>query len=306
MEMRKMYNDTLNTLLEKNEKVVVLDADLASASGTSKLFKDFPERTVNVGISEANMISSAAGMSITGLLPFVHSFAPFVSRRVLDQLYMSGVYSHNKLHIYASDPGYWAQHNGGTHTTYEDLSAVLPLPGIIVTAPSTPLQFKYVMETYLEDPAVYFTRATRKVLDEIYDENTKFELGKAITHGEGTDAVVFAIGALVHEAIEAQKTLKDEGINITVVDCFSLKPFDTNKAVELLESSKVIITAENHSVHGGLTSIVENVMAENTIAKPFKAIAVRDVFGEVGDSNYLKDKHNLTAEAIVTAIKERQ
>ncbi len=305
MEMRKAYNDTLRLLLEADERVVVLDADLASASGTSALYTDYPERTINVGISEANMISSAAGMSLTGLLPFVHSFAPFVSRRVLDQIYMSGVYSDNKLHIYASDPGYWAQHNGGTHTTYEDLSAVLAFPNIIVSAPSTPNQFKAILKHYVNNPGVYFTRATRKELPEIYADDATFELGKAVTHGTGKHAVIFAIGVMVHEALEAQAALKADGIDVTVVDCFSLKPFDTDTALNLINDSKVVLTAENHSVHGGLTSIVENVMVENTIARPFKAVAVNNVFGEVGDSNYIKNKHNLTADAIIEAVKTR-
>lgn len=305
MEMRKAYNDKLNTLLKDNDKVVVLDADLASASGTSKLYVDYPERTINVGISEANMISSAAGMSRTGLLPFVHSFAPFVSRRVLDQLYMSGVYSNNHLHIYASDPGYWAQHNGGTHTTYEDLSAVLAFPNITVTAPSDPQQFAFIMQAYIDNPGVYFTRATRKELPDLYGEDQVFELGKAIEHGNGKDAVVFAIGIMVHEALAAQKTLAEENINITVVDCFSLKPFDNETALNLIKESKVVIAAENHSKHGGLTSLVESVMVENQEAKPFKSISVFNVFGEVGDSHYLRAKHDLTDQAIVEAVKAR-
>lgn len=304
MEMRKQYYETLNTLLKENKKIVVMDADLASASGTSKLYTDYPEQAINVGISEANMMSSAAGMSRTGLIPFVHTFAPFASRRVLDQLYMSGVYSNNKLHIYASDPGYWAQHNGGTHTTYEDLSAVLAFPKITVMAPCDTHQFKWILENYVTDEGVYFTRAPRKELPELYTEAQVFEKGKAIVHGNGSDAVIFAMGEMVHEALEAQTLLEKEGTYITVVDCFSLKPFDTETAKNLSASSDLVLTAENHQRHGGLGSIVERILAEENICKPYAAIAVNDVFGEVGDANYLKEKHGLTAENIVNTINK--
>lgn len=306
MEMRKQYYETLNTLLKDNKKVVVMDADLASASGTSQLYTDYPKQTINVGISEANMISSAAGMSRTGLIPFVHTFAPFASRRVLDQLYMSGVYSNNKLHIYASDPGYWAQHNGGTHTTYEDLSAVLAFPNITVMAPCDIHQFKWILENYVTDEGVYFTRAPRKELPTLYTENQVFEKGKAIVHGKGSDAVVFAHGEMVHEALEAQKVLEQEDIFISIVDCFSLKPFDTETALQLAASSDLVLTAENHQRHGGLGSIIERILTEANLCKPYTAIAVNDVFGEVGDANYLKNKHGLTANNIVNTIKSLQ
>ncbi len=304
MEMRKKYYETLETLLAENKKVVILDADLASASGTSKLYNEYPKQAINVGISEANMISSAAGMSRTGLIPFVHTFAPFASRRVLDQLYMSGVYSNNTLHIYASDPGYWAQHNGGTHTTYEDLSAVLAFPNIHVMAPSDPAQFAWILKNYTENKGVYYTRAPRKELPDLYDENMTFELGKAIVHGNSSDAVIFAHGEMVHEALAAQKALKEEEIHVTVADMFSLKPFDRETTIKLAQSSDLILTAENHQRHGGLGSIVERILTEERIFKPYEAVAVDDVFGEVGDANYLKEKHGLTADNIIKKIKE--
>ena len=173
--MRDVYQETLKELMEKDKNVVMLDADLASASGSTKTFSDYPQQTINVGISEANMISSAAGLRLSGMKPFVHTFAPFATRRVYDQLYMSVAYSHNPIHIYGSDPGFWAQHNGGTHTSFEDLSLMLSLPEFVVTAPSTPRQFAWVLkEYYKENKRPYYTRAQRKEMPELYDEKTKF------------------------------------------------------------------------------------------------------------------------------------
>ena len=147
--MRDVYQETLRILMDQDPKVVMLDADLASASGSSKTFQNYPDQTINVGISEANMMSSAAGLRLSGMKPFVHTFAPFATRRVYDQLYMSVAYSKNPIHIYGSDPGFWAQHNGGTHTSFEDLSLMLSLPGFIVTAPVDKYQGSQIVRTAL-------------------------------------------------------------------------------------------------------------------------------------------------------------
>lgn len=303
MEMRKCYQLKLAELMTQNPKVVMMDADLVSASGSGANFKQFSKQTINVGISEANMISAAAGLSATGIIPFIHSFAPFVTRRVYDQLFMSGVYSKNRFHIYGTDPGYWAQHNGGTHTSYEDIALMRALPTVVITAPCDPAQFNFVMDAFMADNKVYYTRAARKDLPDLYDEKTPFELGKIIKHGSGTDCVIFAMGEMLHEALKAQKQLKEAGIDATVLDCFSIKPFDTQTASEMIQQTKVVITIENHSIIGGLHSIVAEVMAHSHHDAVLYPLAVMDTFGEVGTTSFLQTKHHLTAEHVVALAK---
>lgn len=303
--MRDVYQETLRELMENDQSVVMLDADLASASGSTKTFSDYPQQTINVGISEANMISSAAGLRLSGMKPFVHTFAPFATRRVYDQLYMSVAYSHNPIHIYGSDPGFWAQHNGGTHTSFEDLSLMLSLPEFVVTAPSTPRQFAWVLkEYYKENKRPYYTRAQRKEMPELYDEKTSFSLGKGIVLSEGEDVVLFAIGDGVHESLKVQKQLLEVGLTTTVVDMFSLKPFDRDLIKKLAPKHRLVLTVENHHVHGGLGSIVSKVMAEEAIAVPFIGIGIEDHFGEVGKADYLRKKFGLDSNTISKRVLE--
>lgn len=303
MEMRKRYQEVLADLLKQDSRVVMMDADLASASGSGGNFKQFPQRCINVGISEANMISSAAGLSRTGLLPYVHSFAPFVTRRVLDQIFMSGVYSKNRIHIYGSEPGFWAQQNGGTHTSYEDIALLRTLPDAVVTAPCDPVQFAFVLKEFTKHQTVFYTRAPRKELPDIYDESQQFALGTMIAHGKGTDCIIFAFGEMMHEALQAQKSLAQEGIQTTVLDCFSVKPFDEKTAKQYISQTTVVITIENHSIIGGLHSIVSDVMSQFHHQAITIPIAVMDTFGEVGTDVYLKQKHQLTANRIIEVAR---
>lgn len=304
--MRDVYQETLRDLMKSDKKVVMLDADLASASGSSKTFLDYPNQTVNVGISEANMMSSAAGLRLTGMKPFVHTFAPFATRRVYDQLYMSVAYSKNPIHIYGSDPGFWAQHNGGTHTSFEDLSLMLSLPRFIVTAPSTPKQFTWVLNQYYQDNEhPYYTRAQRKEMPELYNEETEFELGKGIKLTQGKDVLIFAIGDSVHESLKVEQRLREEGLTTTVVDMFSLKPFDRAMIVKEAAQHRLVVAVENHHIHGGLGSIVAKVLAEEAIAVPLLSIGIEDHFGEVGQADYLREKFGLDDKSIYKKITKK-
>ena len=304
MELRKMYQKTLNKLMKENEKVVMMDADLASASGSSETFANNPDRCLNCGISEANMIGSAAGMSLLGIRPFVHTFAPFATRRVCDQIFMSAAYSENPIHIYGSDPGFWAQHNGGTHTTYEDIAIMTSIPNMVVTAPADWHQFKWVLEEFMKHKNVFYTRAGRKDVPEIYSESQKFSFGKSINLKKGDKVAVIAIGYMVSEALEAAKQLEKENVDITVIDAFFLKPFDKDMLKEVAKNHELIVTVENHNEIGGLGSIVAKELALNSYQHKFKMIAVKDEFGEVGTADFLQKKHGLDAKNIVKTIKE--
>lgn len=302
MELRQVYQNTLKELMDKNKNVVMLDADLASASGSTSTFKAYPNQTVNCGISEANMISSAAGMSLTGIRPFVHTFAPFATRRVADQIFMSCAYSKNPIHIYGSDPGFWAQHNGGTHTSYEDMAVISSFPEVVVSAPSDAAQFAWVLNEFMEHNRVFYTRAPRKEVPNIYPENEKFELGKSRTLHKGNDIAIIAIGDMTHQALKAYESLKDKGINVTVVDTIFLKPFDEGMIKEIIKDHNFVITIENHTKIGGLGSTVATHLSLNGYQGKFDMVAVNDEFGEVGEASYLQEKHKLNAENLIDKI----
>lgn len=303
-EMRAMYAKVLEELLEENEKVVMLDADLASSSGAGHLFHQYPHRCIDVGISEANMISAGAGMSFTGLLPYAHTFAPFISRRVLDQIYMSLSYAKGSMHICASDPGFWAQYNGGTHSTFEDLAQIKSMPNIKVSAPSDPITYAWVLREYAQNPGVYYTRVPRKKQNHLYTENSQFEWGKANIVREGKDLVIFALGSMVHDALEAANILAEDGIDACVVDFLFVKPYDQNLVLDCIEKYPLIVSVENHQKVGGMGDLIASDIASIPQTKTHLVkIGMDNRFGEVGDVEYLKKTYGLTADDIVKTIK---
>src|SRR5690554_452533 len=303
-EMRDVYQETLAKFMEKDGLVVMMDADLVGASGSLNNFKAFPKQIINAGISEANMISSAAGMSLTGIKPFVHTFAPFATRRTFDQLYMSGMYSKNNLHIYSSEPGIWAQFNGGTHTSFEDLALMRSLPGVIITAPCDQYQFRFILHEYINNPKMYYTRATRKYQDDIYDENTSFELGKWHIIRNGKDGVIFTMGEMVHETLAAAEILKQKGYELTVIDAFSIAPYDSEMIYKIAKQFKNIMVVENHNHIGGLGDLIAHEITLVDNSNKIYHQSIKGQTGEVGDYNYLKNRFGLDPESIANAWLE--
>lgn len=300
---RSAYTETLAELIPQDPRLMVLEADLMKSSATDSLFTRFPDRCINFGISEANMISAAGGMAKTGLLPLAHSFAPFVTRRALDQLYMSVAYSNNPLFIYGSDAGLWSQRNGGTHSANEDLAVMRALPNTLVFDPSDPIQFRWLIKQYGQRPGLYYVRSGRKNdIKHLYTEDSTFEIGKAIVLHQGQSNVAFiAAGMMVHEALAAATTLQAQNIDPTVVDCFSLKPYDAALIQHLIATHDVIVVAENASSIGGLGSLVALEMAKAEHHPKFRHLAIPDAFGEVGSLEFLQAKFKLRAEDIVQA-----
>ena len=303
---RTTYCQELDRLIKSDKDVVVLEADLMKSSGTETLFKDHPDQCVNFGISEANMISAAGGMSKAGLIPFAYSFAPFVTRRPLDQIYMSVAYSDNHLFIYASDAGIWSQRNGGTHTTNEDIAIMSAIPNCKVVNPSDPVQLRWLMNNYHENKGFYYVRCGRKnEIQHIYKEDSIFEVGKGIVLHQGTSKVaIIAAGMMVSEALIATDILKKHMIDPTIVDMFSLKPYDESLIQHLISENDLILVAENHSRIGGLGSIIAYEIAKSRHNVVFKHIAIPDAFGEVGSLEFLKNKFKLNATDIADSILE--
>lgn len=298
-EVRKAYGETLEQMILNDKPIMVCDADLAGSSGAGYLYTKYPKHTVNFGICEANMIAAAAAMSRIGIRAYVHSFAPFVSRRVADQVCISAAFAQQDLHIYASDPGYWSLYNGATHTTFEDIAIMRSIPGVNVVAPADSTAFSWILQWYAQHGGVVYNRCTRKPIPAVYEEGSEFAFGKANVLKKGTDVALIAIGAGVYDALKSAEQLEKQGVSTSVIDMFFIKPFDEDVLHTVIQSHKVIVTIENHSRYGGIGELVGDVMAQLNTSALLRHIAVEDCFGEVGTREYLKEKFHLTTNDII-------
>lgn len=303
IELRKVLVNKMEELMDKDEKVVLVDADLMGSLGSYSLEKKYKERVINCGIMEAQEISAAAGMSLMGLKPFVHGFTAFASRRCLDQIFISSLYQKNPMVIIASDAGIQSMHNGGTHMSFEDMGVMRSLVNIVIIEPTDSNVLKAVLdEVYKDFTKTYWIRLTRKNVYKIYDENEKFSIGKAKVLKENGDITIFSMGLMVKESLEAAKMLEEEGINVNVVDMFTLKPIDEDTVIRLAKKSKLIISAENHSITNGLGSAIAEVLSEKMPRKLIR-VGIKERFGQVGTLEFLQEEYKLRAIDIYDAIK---
>src|SRR5574344_1188295 len=304
-ELRQTFVETISELMDENPKLVLYEADLGGASGTTKLKEKHGDKFIQAGIAEANMIGMAAGLSIKGYVPFVHTFAPFSTRRALDQIFIAGAYSGNTVHIWGSDPGFCAGANGGTHSTYDDSSIMRNIPGVTVLAPADSVQFEWCIKEVSNKKGVNYIRANRKDNPKIYEEGSTFELGKGNVLREGSDVVIYSMGGLLLYALEAAEELEKHGIQAQVIDMFSLKPFDKTLVKEASKGKKLAISFENHNVLGGLGSSVSEVLTDNGICTKLVRIGVEERFGQVGDPELQRLDYNLTKENIVNTVLDK-
>ena len=303
LELRKVCTNKFEEYLTKDEKVVVLDADLMGSLGRGNLVEKYKGRVINVGIMEAQEISCAAGLSRVGLKPFVHTFTAFASRRCLDQIFISSLYQNNPITVIASDAGIQAVHNGGTHRSFEDMGLIRGLANSVVIEPTDSNVLKSVLdEVYSKQDKFYWIRLTRKNVFKIYEEGSKFEIGKANVLQLGSDVCIIAIGMMVHEARMAAKKLEEEGISVTVIDMFTLKPIDREAIVKHSKGKKLVVSAENHSITNGLGSAVAEVLSEECLTKLVR-VGVKERFGQVGTLEFLQEEYGLRAEDIYQAVK---
>lgn len=303
LELRKVCTNKFEEYLTKDEKVVVLDADLMGSLGSGSLVEKYKGRVINVGIMEAQEISCAAGLSRVGLKPFVHTFTAFASRRCLDQIFISSLYQNNPITVIASDAGIQAVHNGGTHMSFEDMGLIRGLANSVVIEPTDSNVLKSVLdEVYSKQDKFYWIRLTRKNVFKIYEAGSKFEIGKANVLQLGSDVCIIAIGMMVHEARMAAKKLEEEGISVTVIDMFTLKPIDREAIIKHSKGKKLVVTAENHSITNGLGSAVAEVLAEECQTKLVR-VGVKERFGQVGTLEFLQEEYGLRAEDIYQAVK---
>ena len=299
---RESYGEKITELGQKNDKIVVLDADLAEATKTSVFKKRFPNRFFDMGISEQDMLSTAAGMATCGIIPYVSTFAIFAAGRAYDQIRNSICYPKLNVKICATHAGISVGEDGATHQMLEDLGLMRGLPNMTVLSVSDDIQTKWAIEEISKIQGPVYVRLGRLKSPVIYEENQKFEIGKGIQIGEGTDATVIATGLMVSEAILAKEELEKQGINIRVVDMHTIKPIDKELIVKCAKETKRIITIEDHSIIGGLGSAVCEVLSEEYPCKVTR-MGMKDTFGKSGKAEKLLEHFGLSKDAIIEEIK---
>ena len=301
-EVRAGFADTMMDMAAANDKIVYLAADLMGTLGMGKFEKTYPDRCINTGIAEANMAGVACGMSIAGMVPFIHSFGPFATRRCLDQIYMSGAYAKANVKVIGSDPGVCAAFNGGTHMPFEDGGIMASIPEMTVIEPSDRVQLQNLLPKIADDYGMCYIRLVRKKNPLIYADGSDFEIGKAAKVREGKDVAIIASGIMVEQAILAAEQLAGEGITARVLDMFTWKPLDEEAVLAAANETGCIVTAENHNILNGLGSAVSGVLSRKR-PTPVEMVGIEDSFGEVGPESYLRERFDLTAAHIVRAAR---
>ncbi|MGI5971343.1 MAG: transketolase family protein [Oscillospiraceae bacterium] len=295
--MRDVLADCFYNFAETRPNVIYLDADLISSLGMSKFHKDHPDKVIQCGIQEANMIGVAGGLSAVGFIPFTHTFGAFAARRVADQVFLSVAYAGNEVKMIGSDPGITAATNGGTHTAFEDISIMRAIPKIRIVEPTDTVMLGNLLPKIADSPGPFYIRLTRKEVMKIYEEGSDFEIGKSAQLREGSDLTLIGSGLTVAECLRAHDILREKNISARIIDMYTIKPVDVDSIVKAAKETGAILTAENHNIHGGLGSAVAETLVEN-FPVPMQRVGSADEFGEVGPVSYLKQRFGLTGENI--------
>jgi len=296
--MRDAYAETMVELVKENPRIMYLEADLMNSIGMVKFAKEFPDNAVNCGIQEANMVGVAAGMSAVGLIPFTHTFGCFATRRALDQIFLSGAFAKTNIRMLGSDPGVTAAFNGATHMPFEDIGLLRGIPGITIIEPTDSTMLRDMVRQTAKIEGIFYIRLSRKNAVKVFEDNSTFEIGKAVRVKEGTDVTLVASGICVDEAMKAAEMLAEKKISAAILNIFTIKPIDREAIIEAAESTGAVVTIENHNIHNGLGSAVAEVLGEGAPV-PMHRIGIEDEFGEVGSVDYLKERFGLTAKNIV-------
>ena len=302
-DMRDVYASTLIELAAADERICILEADLMRATGTESFKAQFPERAINVGVAEANMVGVASGLSAGGKIPWAATFACFASRRTYDQFFISANYAQQNVKLVGTDPGITATFNGGTHMPFEDIGLMRCIPKLIVFEPCDTVSLKKLVTQATVHKGCTYMRLQRKGQYTLYGEKDSIILGKGNVLKEGDDVTIVASGfIMVPEVLEAAFLLESEGINATVIDMHTVKPLDRNLIVEYAKRTGAVLVCENHQKKGGLFSAVSECLGEE-YPTLIAAVAVEDQFGQVGNLDYLKKTYGFTKDNIVEKTK---
>ncbi|MCR5145060.1 MAG: transketolase family protein [Lachnospiraceae bacterium] len=300
---RESYGNALAELGAEHEDLVVLDADLAAATKTGIFKKAFPERHIDCGIAESNMVGIATGLALTGKVPFCSSFAMFAAGRTFEQIRNSVGYPHANVKIGATHAGISVGEDGATHQCNEDIALMRTIPGMTIINPSDDIEAKAAVKAAYEMDGPVYLRFGRLAVP-VFNDNAdyKFEIGKGIVLKEGTDVTLIATGLEVNESLEAAKMLEADGVSVEVINMHTIKPLDVDLVVKTAAKTGKVVTVEEHSIIGGLGSAVAEVLAEKQPAKLLR-IGVEDRFGESGPAVKLLEKYELDAAGIYKKVK---
>ena len=299
---RDAYGKALVELGQKNDKVIVFDADLAAATKTGMFKKEFPERFIDCGIAEGNMIGVAAGMATTGYTVFASSFAMFAAGRAFEQVRNTIGYPHINVKIGATHAGISVGEDGASHQCCEDIALMRTIPGMTIINPADDVETRLAVLAAAEMDGPVYMRFGRLAVPRIFDENYKFEIGKGVYLKEGKDVTIIATGLMVERALQAAEMLKAEGVDAAVINMATIKPIDRDIIVDAAKKTGAIVTAEEHNVIGGLGGAVAEVIAE-TVPVPVLRVGVEDTFGKSGPALELLEIFGLNAENICAKAK---
>ncbi|MEG0180395.1 MAG: transketolase family protein [Peptostreptococcaceae bacterium] len=300
---REAYGKALVKLGKINEDVVVLDADLSKSTKTNDFLKAYPKRFFNMGIAEQNLVGAACGFAAAGKIPFASTFAMFATGRAFEVIRNSACYPKLNVKICATHAGITVGEDGGSHQSVEDISLMRSIPNMTVVVPADGVEAEKMIFEAAKFEGPMYVRLGRSAVPTIFGEDYNFEIGKGVILKEGTDATIIACGIMVNEALIAADMLKEENINVRVINMSTIKPIDKDLIINAAKETKVIITAEEHSIIGGLGSAVSEVVCESHPVV-VKKVGMNDCFGESGTPNELLEKYGLTAANIVTKVKE--
>lgn len=299
---RESYGEFLVSKGYENKAIVVFDADLANATCTKLFKKEFPNRHFDMGIAEQDMVGTACGMALTGKKVFASSFAMFLAGRAYEQIRNTAAYSHVDINLCATHAGLAVGEDGATHQCVEDIALMNVIPDMKIFCPADDIATKKVLDICLNEDGSKYVRLGRNKAIDIYSDVNDFKLGGSHTFGNGTNGTVFAVGNTVAIALEAKKELEEKGINIRVVDLYSIKPIDKETIIKCAKETDKLISIEDHSVIGGMGSIVSNVLTESYPKKLVK-LGVQDKFGKSGDVENLYKMYGITKEDIIKCFK---
>lgn len=301
---RDAYGKALVELGGINDKIVVLDADLAAATKTGMFKKAYPDRFFDSGIAESNMMGVAAGLATTGYTVFASTFAMFAAGRAYEQVRNSIAYPHLNVKIGATHAGISVGEDGASHQCCEDIALMRVIPGMVIINPADDIEARAAVFAAAEYEGPVYMRFGRLAVPRIFDESYKFELGKAVTLREGSDVTIIATGLMVNEAIEAAKALADEGISAEVINIHTIKPLDKEAIIRSATKTGAVVTAEEHSIIGGLGGAVAEALCESGKPVPVVRLGVNDIFGRSGPAVELLHIYGLDAQNIVAKAKQ--
>jgi Transketolase, C-terminal subunit len=302
LAQRNYYGKALAALAESNPNVVVLDADLAESTKTSEFRKVASERFIEIGIAEQNMIGVASGLAASGKTVFASTFAVFASGRCWEQIRLAVAYPRMNVKIVATHCGISVGEDGASHQALEDMAIMRAIPNMVVVSPADAYETYAATMAIAEYDGPVYMRMGRAEFPSVMDEDTQFTIGKAVTVKEGSDVTIIATGQMVYQSLQAAKVLSKNGIKAEVINMATIKPIDREAIIESVSKTGCVVTAEEHSIFGGLGSAVSEVLSKE-IPSPLEMIGTNDTFGESGSPDQLLEKYGLTSDSIAEAAK---